>query len=388
MIILKSTILFNCFVFLIFIKQLKYVLSEKETDPKFKELDSRIVSILDKQLTKKEEQIVLEHKYGIFKGPSHNPHQDKHDDFIRNSSHKNKNELAVALFDFEPVEVPVNPRLIYLTVTTYTQLLMRVKRGDQLIVVDDQVYQVDDLWHVKNIVSLEEGYIPNIIASILPSNTTLNTLALLNGAENVVGLVDFEANGLDNYIDFKKDDQLEVLKKSTDDTWVARNSATNLTGFVPSFMVAKPQDVLEKYAEDDRKIYTALKDFSAISLGLNNKGFLSYSRGDQLYIISGEFNDRVWYARSLTSQAEGYIARSDVIDQCDTVWLQGRGYINCGDKCVPRGTPCNDSRLILAFSRFFYIHKYSIVSIGVGIIGPTIGDCSLNLVPKIRVFQR
>ena len=117
MIIQKSTILFNCFVFLIFIKQLKYVLSEKETDPKFKELDSRIVSILDKQLTKKEEQIVLEHKYGIFKGPSHNPHQDKHDDFIRNSSHKNKNELAVALFDFEPVEVPVNPRL-YLTVTT------------------------------------------------------------------------------------------------------------------------------------------------------------------------------------------------------------------------------------------------------------------------------
>ena len=132
-------------------------------------------------------------------------------------------------------------------------------------------------------------------------------------------------------------DRLQILKKSKDDTWIVRNSATNLTGYVPSFMIDAPR----KYAENDRKIYTALKDSSVASLGLNSTaGFLSYSRGDQFYVIRGEFHERVWYARSLTSQAEGYISRSDVIDQCDTRWLLGRGYINCGDKCVPRSTPC------------------------------------------------
>merc|ERR1711949_77412 len=100
-------------------------------------------------------------------------------------------------------------------------------------------------------------------------------------------------------------------------------------------MVASPQ-------EEKTFPAVAYQDSTGASLGLAGAGFLSFSQGDKLRIIRGGAEVRVWYGRREDTPQEGFIARADVMDQCDYY-----DNIIYGDICVSWGTPsrCGNTAL-------------------------------------------
>ena len=192
----------------------------------------------------------------------------------------------------------------------------------------------------------ETGLIPNIAVVIVPQKTE-NKMKLSEVAvkEEVMTLTHFDGASITNFLSFQSGEILTVLQKPTKDTWVAKSYTNDNTGYIPSFMVAKAQEVKDKDKDDDRKIFRAIQNSTAASLGLESAGFLSFSKGAKLHIIRGGPEDRVWYGRALGTMEEGFLAKVDVVDQCDyrgdVTRTDGTGvHTRYGDLCVPRPTPC------------------------------------------------
>ena len=221
------------------------------------------------------------------------------------------------------------------------------QKGDFLYIIDDP--ETAESWKSKSVASKQDSFIPTISVLRIPMNTKLSHISSDSvEMENVLALSSFDGQLMENFLSFNTGESLSILQKPSDDTWVARSSITDKMGFIPKFMVASPKEVSVKDQNDDRKIFRALQDSTAASLGLGSLGFLSYSKGAQLYIISGRPEDRIWFGRVEDTLEEGYIARADVMDQCNYPNnYDFRPNIRYGDQCVPWFTPCQcgDTRM-------------------------------------------
>ena len=238
-----------------------------------------------------------------------------HDSGKNGIIHKDKvaKHVAVALFDFGNQSINA---LGWLS----------IRKGEKLYIIDDQLHY--QAWRARSVDSKLEGVIPNNLPVILPlnqSNIFKRTKNSDDANEIVQALSNFDSLNVDNFISFRRGELLCIIDKATEDTWLAKILTSDTLGYIPSFMV-KP--FLSK-DEIKERTFPALEDY-----GLTTESFLDYKRGDLLYIIQGVPHARVWYARSLATQEEGYITRTDVIDQC------GSSKKRCGNICVPAFIDC------------------------------------------------
>ena len=221
--------------------------------------------------------------------------------------------LAVALFD-------------------YSNNNFSIQKGDLLSILEEKPNA--KLWKVRSLDG-KNSSVPHALVSRIPSMTD-------NIVNPVVALSDFDATK--NFLSFKSGDVLNIIQKTTEDTWLARSSTSNNIGYIPSFMVADTHEVGDMYLVNHEKIFTTLRDSEPGPH--QDVKFLSYTKGTKLAIISGKPEGRVWYGRTLLSNQRGYIPTSDVIDQCDfrinvhQVDVDDARYMKCGDQCVLWKTPC------------------------------------------------
>ena len=143
----------------------------------------------------------------------------------RGKSMESDDSLAVALFD-------------------YSNNNFSIQKGDLLSIAEEKPNA--KLWKVRSLDG-KNGSVPHALVSRIPSMTD-------NIVNPVVALSDFDATK--NFLSFKSGDLLNIIQKTTEDTWLARSSTTNNIGYIPSFMVADTHEVGDMYLERLSTLWT------------------------------------------------------------------------------------------------------------------------------------
>ena len=177
-----------------------------------------------------------------------------------------------------------------------------------------------ELWYAVSKVDGGSGLISGYLLGVIPIDTNLTKSYSQEIMNTVKTIKEFHEENFENFLTFDRDENLQILRKLNNQTWFVKSIVRNKTGLVPTFL-------LEKVELNPKKTFSALKNFEQnIYLIQQQEHFLNYAKRDILNVTKTH-HPKIWFATSEDGSDEGFILRTDVIDQC-------QGY-TCGDVCVP-----------------------------------------------------